>query len=99
MKLKKEIEGNIIKVYFNSSNVLYGEYNIKTQELIIVFKDGKTYKYINVPHRNFVQLERAQSQGRFLNKEIKPKFNYEKINDDYDVNEIYQTIKNFNKNN
>lgn len=97
MKVLKQIKGSAIKAYFDSSNVLYAQYDMNKNELIIVFKKGKAYIYKNVPHRIFVQLERADSQGKFLNQQIKPYYDYEQI-EDYDIEKITQTINHNKKN-
>lgn len=95
MLIKKNDTGDIVKSYYNSSNLLTSEYNKKNKTLLIVFKHGGSYQYKNVPITDFTRFEMADSQGVELNKTIKPKYPFEKV-DSGDIKIIEEEIKQLN---
>lgn len=82
-ELKKElglVEDNRIKV--ESSNLDFVYYDEKEEELIIWFKNRVRevhYVYSKVPVTVFGELMKAESKGKFFQKEIRNKFDVEKI--------------------
>lgn len=72
-------EKNTIESYYNSSNVLKSIYHESTADLDVVFKSGAVYRYRNVPNTVLIQLETAESQGKFLNQKIKDIFKSTKV--------------------
>lgn len=80
------------KVWYESSSVLYSEFNEHENdnngELFVTFKNGATYHYANVDMvKDYVMFKNGgldNSQGKALNKFIKPNYNVERI-DDKDV--------------
>ena len=78
------------KAWFESSNILYSEFieheDDNFGELYVTFKNGATYHYKNVDmiydYLMFItaQLENG-SQGKSLNKYIKPKYECERVSD------------------
>lgn len=48
-------------------------------DLVVQFKNGGTYRYINVPLPVQEQFFAAESHGKFLNAEIKPHYEFEKL--------------------
>ena len=71
MLLKREVNGNIIKCLFDSSNVVASTYNKDTSNLEIIFKSGQKYLYHNVSYTNYFEFEIADSQGIAFNQTIK----------------------------
>ncbi len=72
----------------DSSNVdvvCYDENNT----LVVLFLNGGLYRYANVPLDVYIELANAESVGKYLNKEIKKKYECEKIFDD---DPIYEDI-------
>ena len=61
----------------NSSNIKSIDYD--GTDLIVEYKSGSKYKYSNVPNDLFESFKTAESKGRFMNSEIKGKFNYERL--------------------
>ena len=51
-------------------------------KLYVRFKSGATYMYDAVPFAYFVSLKEVESAGRFLNKFIKGKHHYTKLEHD-----------------
>jgi KTSC domain len=47
--------------------------------LYVQFIDGEVYEYFNVPVGDFVDLLHASSIGWFVNKRIKPYYDYRKL--------------------
>ena len=78
-------EKRLDRVWYNSSNVFYSECedlidNLKI--LRVVFNNGGTYEYRNVDVNDYVMFVRGGldgSNGKALNKYIKPKCECEKI--------------------
>lgn len=48
-------------------------------DLIVEYMGGSKYKYKGVPTELFEAFKTAESKGRFMNAEIKGKFDYERI--------------------
>ena len=68
-------------MYFvDSSNVESIGYDGENQELHITFlgSSGTTYVYLDVPDIVWEDLQAAPSKGSFLNREVKPRFTFEK---------------------
>lgn len=62
-----------------SSVVAAVRYDEKTSKLRIVFRSGSIYDYLKVPVEAYNEMMKASSKGEFLNKEIKPNYQFEKI--------------------
>lgn len=62
-----------------SKNITAIGYDESTNSLIVRFKKGLTYKYLNVPKPVFAEFLVARSKGKFLELAIKPKYSYAKI--------------------
>ena len=63
----------------NSSRVSALQYDEWKQELIITYKRGGDYKYFNVPESEYISLIQAESVGKFINQNIKPKYAFIKL--------------------
>ena len=66
MKLNEVVSSNIKSVGYEDDN-LYVQYN-----------SGAVYRYKNVPKELYENLVKAESKGRFINSEVKGKFEYER---------------------
>lgn len=70
--------------WYNSSTIVYSEFNDKLFELVIVFKKGRTYKYKDVNTFDYIQFRNGigtdASQGLSFNKFIK-KYDFERLDD------------------
>jgi hypothetical protein len=62
-----------------SSVVAAIRYDEKTSKLRIIFQSGSIYDYLKVPEEIYNNMKKASSKGEFLNKEIKPNYEFEKI--------------------
>ena len=65
----------------NSSNIRAIDHD--GTHLMVEFKNGSKYRYKNVSSEVFESLKKAESKGRFVNSEIKGKFDYERIINEY----------------
>jgi hypothetical protein len=93
-----------VDIIFESSSVLKTTYFPKKEKLYVHFKRGGTYSYLNVNNNLFEQFVLADSQGKFLAKEIKSKpkdFPYKKefTLSEREINEINNLIKEHKENN
>ncbi|MBB6332035.1 hypothetical protein HNP24_002985 [Chryseobacterium sediminis] len=62
-----------------SSVVHHFIYFPDTEILRIIYQSGSVYEYLKVPFDIIEKFGRAKSKGQFLNKVIKPKFKYIRI--------------------
>ena len=80
-------EKRLDRVWYNSSNVFYSECEDIVDDykiLRVVFNNGATYEYRKVDVNDYVMFVRGGldgSNGRALNKYIKPKCECERIED------------------
>lgn len=61
-----------------SSVVAAIRYDASSSTLRVVYVSGAVYEYKNVPEKVYNEMKRASSKGEFLNKEIKPNYEFEK---------------------
>lgn len=69
----------MLKVYVDSSNLVWVNYNKATKVLTVSFKNGSVYEYYNVPEDIYNNLLDAPSKGSYHAKNIKYSFEYKKI--------------------
>ena len=62
-----------------SSVVAAIRYDEKVNKLRIIFQSGSIYDYLKVPVKIYNEMKTASSKGEFLNKHIKPNYEFEKI--------------------
>lgn len=63
----------------SSSNVAEIGYDVATMTLEVLFHNGTTYQYFDVPEPVYQNLMGADSKGTFLNTQIKNNYRYSKI--------------------
>ena len=63
-----------------SSVVAAIRYDAVTSTLRVIYVSGSVYDYKQVPEKVYMEMRNASSKGEFLNKHIKPKYEFEKIN-------------------
>lgn len=78
--ISERIEGKLIHVDIKSSNIKSATYNTETSLLTVVFNNGSIYEYEGVPWELFTKFRMADSQGAFLNANIKNKYSFKKFN-------------------
>ena len=62
-----------------SSVVAAIKYDAHSSTLRVIYVSGSVYDYKNVPETVYTAMKISSSKGEFLNKEIKPKYEFEKI--------------------
>ena len=67
------------EVPVKSSNLKDVTYDNKKKELKVIFLNDTHYTYKNVPSILYNNLLRAPSKGKFLNKYIKGKYSYIRV--------------------
>lgn len=77
--ISETIEGSVISVIIESSNLSKAIYNVDTKLLDVEFKNGAKYQYEEVPHQIFTRMRMSESQGKYFNTEISKKYKYKKI--------------------
>jgi KTSC domain len=67
------------KVTYDSTTILSSEYVFATEELIVTFKAGVSYKYYDVTLSDYNNFSTSDSVGREFALVIKPK-RFDKLN-------------------
>ena len=62
-----------------SSVVAAIKYDTGASTLRVIYVSGSVYDYKEVPEKVYKKMKEAISKGEFLNKHIKPKYEFEKI--------------------
>ena len=62
-----------------SSVVAAIRYDAPTLTLRVIYVSGSIYDYKQVPEKVYKEMRTASSKGEFLNKHIKPNYEFEKI--------------------
>ena len=62
-----------------SSVVAAIRYDTTTSTLRVIYVSGSVYDYKQVPEKVYKEMRTASSKGEFLNKRIKPNYEFEKI--------------------
>ncbi|TMI98341.1 MAG: KTSC domain-containing protein [Bacteroidetes bacterium] len=62
-----------------SSVIAAIRYDVYTNILRVVYVSGNVYDYKDVPEEVFKEMRAASSKGEFLNKKIKPNYEFEKV--------------------
>lgn len=96
-------ENLIDRVWYKSSNILFSEcedVKDKLKILTVVFKSGATYKYYDVDVNDYVMFVHGGldgSNGKALNKFIKPKCQkYERV-EDRDPEKVMNDMEKYKK--
>jgi hypothetical protein len=77
--ISEKIEGKLIEVTIQSSNLSSAKFNTETEDLIVSFNNGAIYEYNKVPWEKFTKFRLAESQGKFFNENIARKYTYKKL--------------------
>jgi KTSC domain len=62
-----------------SSSIRRVGYEVDQRILYVQFIDGDLYEYFDVPVGDFIDLLHAESIGWFVNKRIKPYYDYRQL--------------------
>ena len=62
-----------------STVIHHFDYDEANHKLRVFFTSGIVYDYLNLPKDMYEQFKNAFSKGEFLNKRIKGKYPYEKV--------------------
>ena len=80
MAVKSQIiEGTRIINTIDSSNLVKTEYDTDTKKMVVEFKNGTRYQYLEVPHAIYTKFRMAESQGKYFSGEIARTFKYNKL--------------------
>lgn len=77
--ITEKIEGKMINIDINSSNLSSASYDTESKILNVTFKTGSIYEYEKVPWETFTKLRMSESQGKFFNNNIAKVYSYKKI--------------------
>ena len=77
--LSEKIEGKMIMVEVQSSNIKSAHFNTETEDLTITFNNGSIYEYNKVPWTKFTKFRLAESHGKHFNENIAKVHKYKKI--------------------
>jgi hypothetical protein len=65
-----------VKEWVDSSNIEALGYDADAQEVWVWFRGGRLYIYIQVPQEVYDDFYAAPSKGSFLNRVLKPNFQF-----------------------
>ena len=68
------------RIPIQSSNLTACGYDAAEQTLEVCFTNGSTYRYMGVGQKDYDAFMAAESKGKHLAREIKGKFEYERVN-------------------
>lgn len=90
MILERVEKDEVVNAIYESSNILASTYNKNNKNLNIIFKNGGSYTYQNVPQTDYLRFEIAESQGQILNSQIKkyPFLKHENVDTEAFLNKI-----------
>jgi len=77
--LSEKIEGKLINVTFESTNLREESYNTENEVLTITFNNGSIYDYNKVPWSKFTKFRMAESHGKHFNENIAKAHDYKKV--------------------
>lgn len=67
------------RILFTSNAIARAGYDSETLRLEIEFRDGTAYRYDGVPSAIWAKLLQSESKGRYLNTEIRGRFECARI--------------------
>jgi hypothetical protein len=70
------------KVPVQSKGIDWVAYDEEAQTLYVHFGSSSTYRYFNVPPPVYAWLLRAPSKGKFVNRLVKDRYRYERLEED-----------------
>ena len=76
--ISETINGTLISVIINSSNLSSAIYDTVNKLLTITFKNGSIYEYEDVPWEIFTKFRLSDSQGKYFSQNISKKYKYKK---------------------
>jgi lysyl-tRNA synthetase class 2 len=74
--ISEKIDGKLITVSIQSSNLKESTYNTETEDLTVIFNNGSIYEYNKVPWSKFTKFRLAESQGKYFNENIAKSHKY-----------------------
>lgn len=77
--LSEKIEGKMINVDIQSSNLASASYDTESSVLTVTFVSGGIYEYEKVPWEVFTKFRMSDSQGKFFNNNIARVYSYKKL--------------------
>lgn len=95
--IERKENNNIVECLIDSTNILHSEYDQSNKTLILTFKAGTRYKYLDIQHRDYVRFEVSESQGTVFSKTLKD-YKTEKL-DKVDITPIKERINEIKGNN
>lgn len=63
----------------DSSSLVSAGYDPAKQLLEVEFRNGGVYQYLDVDDHEYDDFQGAESKGRYLNTEIKPRHRYRQL--------------------
>ena len=77
--ISEKIDGKLITVSIQSTNLKEATYNTETEDLTVTFNNGSIYEYNKVPWNKFTKFRMSESQGKFFSTKIAKTFKYKKL--------------------
>lgn len=79
LRAGEDAESGVVRIAVRSSHLASVRYRAARQTLEIEFRNGSAYRYFAVPREVFGALLRAESKGRFFNREIRERYEFVRL--------------------
>ena len=76
---KEEIKGTVILNEIESGTIVRSQYDTEKKDMIVEFKNGSRYQYLEVPHAIYTKFRMAESQGKFFSSKIVKTYKHKKL--------------------
>jgi hypothetical protein len=80
----------------NSKGIKWVRYDERTRTLDVAYTSSGEYRYFDVGPEVYTWLMKAESKGKFVNRLVKEKYRYERLNGESastDENELEQLLR------
>mgnify|MGYP003644775717 CR=1 FL=1 len=69
----------IEEIVVDSSFVTWARYYNYSKKLKIEYRNGSKYEYMGIPDWKWRDLYNAESKGKFINRKVKPYYEFKKV--------------------
>jgi hypothetical protein len=75
------LETGVLHMEINSKGIRWIRYDESTRTLDVAYTNSGEYRYFDVGPEVYAWLVRAESKGKFVNRLVKERYRYERLDD------------------
>jgi hypothetical protein len=75
------LEAGVLHMEVNSKGIRWIRYDERTRTLDVAYTNSGEYRYFDVGPEVYAWLVKAESKGKFVNRLVKEKYRYERLDD------------------